>query len=397
MYPIQGLNQKRAQVLNRALLVNILRQSGVCSRAELARKANLRQATITNITKELISLGYIRETGFIPGQSGRRSVGLSIDETRYRTIAARLTRQHFTVGLFTVMGTELTEEREKVSVAQGTRRALDRMADVVNRMADRAGREDVLGLGVGVPGPFLRKDAHIALVTGFPGWERVSLREELERRIDLPLVLEHDSNAGALAEWWIGAGSSGEYNYMVYFVGGQGIGAGIINNGELLTGSLGTAGEIGHHTIKLDGPQCECGNRGCLELYCSTRAVASSYLKELERVSGQAVEHDVTFEDVVSGFLNREPVAVKVVQEAAEYVAIGLANVVNVLNPNLVVIGDEYPFFGDEFVTLVREKLRPLLIPALYDGVEIKLSAFKTDAIIRGMAILVAEETLALD
>jgi N-acetylglucosamine repressor len=397
VYLVEGLNQKRAQVLNRSLVLNILRQAGVCSRAELSRQANLRQATITNITKELIALGYIRETGYLPGQGGRRSVGLTIDETRYRIIAARLTRQHFTVGLFTVLGTELSEEREKISVEDGIEIALDHMANVVNRMVERAGREDVLGLGLGVPGPFIRRKSKIALVTGFPGWSKIDLRAEIEKRIDLPLILEHDANAGAVAEWWIGAGSSGEYNSMVYFVVGQGVGAGVIYNGRLLRGSLGTAGEVGHHTICYDGPQCECGNRGCLELYCSSRAMTTNYRSELERLGDGSPDHDVTFDHLVAAFRDNEPIARGVVEAAAGYMAVGLANIVNVLNPSLIVIGDEIPAFGDELVAMVRERLAPLLVQDMYDGVVIRRSSFEDDATIRGMAMIVAEETLTFE
>lgn len=397
MYLVEGLNQKRSQALNRSLVLNILRQAGVCSRAELARQANLRQATITNITKELIALGYIRETGYLPGQGGRRSVGLSIDENRYRIIAARLTRQHFTVGLFTVLGTELNEEREKISVDEGIEKALDRMAEVVNRMVVQVGREHILGLGLGVPGPFIRKKSRIALVTGFPGWSRIDLRKEIERRIDLPLILEHDANAGAVAEWWIGAGSSGEYNSMVYFVVGQGVGAGVIYNGRLLRGSLGTAGEVGHHTICYDGPQCECGNRGCLELYCSSRAMTSNYTSELERLGDSPLDYEVTFDHLVTAFRGKEPIAGDVVEAAAGYIAVGLANIVNILNPSLIVIGDEIPALGDELVAMVWEKLAPLLVRDMYDGVTVRRSSFEDDAAIRGMAMIVAEETLTFE
>ncbi len=397
MYLVEGLNQKRAQVLNRSLVLNILRQAGVCSRADLARRANLRQATITNITKELIALGYIRETGYLPGNSGRRSVGLAVDETRHRIIAARLTRQHFTVGLFTVLGTELSEEREKISVNDGIENALDRMAEVVNRMVNSIGREQILGLGLGVPGPFIRNESRIALVTGFPGWSHISLRDEIEQRIDLPLILEHDANAGAVAEWWIGAGSTGEYNSMVYFVVGQGVGAGIIHNGRLFRGALGTAGEVGHHTIRYDGPQCECGNRGCLELYCSSRAMTGNYRTELERRDGVPLNREVTFDDLVSAYNDNEPTARGVVDAAAGFMAVGLANIVNVLNPNMIVIGDEIPAFGDDLVNSVREKLEPLLVRDMYDGVDIRRSSFGDDATIRGMAMIVAEETLSLE
>ncbi|MCF7938677.1 MAG: ROK family protein [Spirochaetales bacterium] len=365
------------------------------SRAELARKSNLRQATITNISKELISLGYIRETGYLEGKGGRRSVGLAIDETRFRTISARLTRHHFTVGLFTVLGTELTEKRETVDVATGPEVALDKMAEVVNDLTKHVGRENVLGMGLAVPGPFIQKKAHIALITRFPGWEHVRLREELEKRINIPLVLEHDANAAVLAEWWIGKGSSGAYNSMVYYVGGQGIGAGIISNGRVLRGYLGTAGEIGHHSIRFDGPQCECGNKGCLELYGSTISITEAYRKEKGVAEGS--ELPITFDDVVQGFLENEDTAVNVVGNAAAYTATGLANVANILNPELIVIGDEITAFGKRFISMIQEKLRTMLIPELYESLDIPLSSFREDATVRGMAMIVAEDTLPLD
>ena len=97
--------------------------------------------------------------------------------------------------------------------------------------------------------------------------------EEIERRIDLPLVLDHDTAAARLAEWWLGGGRTSDFQTMVYMVGGRGVGVGIVYDGHLVRGTPGTAGEIGHHTIQPAGPPCECGTRGCLELFCSTRAM----------------------------------------------------------------------------------------------------------------------------
>ncbi len=392
MQPIQGMNQKRVQTLNRSLIINIIRQSGTVSRAELARRSNLKQATITNITKELIELGYVRETGYLQGQGGRRSVGLTIDETHYRTIAARLTRQHVTVGLFTILGTELSEERTQISVAQGPEEALNRLARVVNAMVKQAGHDKVLGFGLAVPGPFIRPESRIALVTGFPNWEHVMLQEALEKRIDLPLLLEHDTTPAALAEWWIGVGKSEKYQSMIALIGGQGVGAGIINNGRILLGSLGTAGEIGHHSIDYNGPQCECGNRGCLELYTSTSAIVKAYRRELELSKRLSIPRDISYEDIAGEFLRGDEPATKVVNDMARYLSFGLVNMVNTLNPDLIVIGDEWAILGDPFVDLVRLHLKPRLVPEIYAALAVKLSAFSDDASIRGMAMMVADE-----
>lgn len=392
MQPIQGMNQKRVQALNRSLIVNIIRQSGTVSRAELARKSNLKQATITNITKELIQLGYIRETGYLQGQGGRRSVGLTIDETHYRTIAARLTRQHVTVGLFTILGTELSEERTQISVAQGPEEALNRLANVVNSMVDEAGRDKVLGFGLAVPGPFIRPESRIALVTGFPNWEHVMLREALEERIALPLLLEHDTTPAALAEWWIGVGKSEEYQSMIALIGGQGVGAGIVYNGRILLGSLGTAGEIGHHSIDYNGPQCECGNRGCLELYTSTSAIVKAYRRELELSKRLPVPRDIIYDDIAGEFLHGDKSATRVIDDMSRHLAFGLASLVNTLNPDLIVVGDEWSTLGEPFVELVRQRLKPLLVPDIYVSLSVKLSSFNDDGCIRGMAMMVADE-----
>ena len=148
----------------------------------------------------------------------------------------------------------------------------------------------VVGIGIAAPGPLIR-DGKIVLISNFPGWQDVSLRETIEEEFGLLTVMEHDANAAVLAEKR--RGSYDPSANMIYVVVGQGIGAGLLLNGEIYQGGVETTGEIGHITICHDGPRCECGNRGCLEMYCSARTL-------LNKANTLGLGDDLTVEDVAN-------------------------------------------------------------------------------------------------
>ena len=117
-----------------------------------------------------------------------------------------------------------------------------------------------------IPGPFIKQEGKIAVLTETAGWGNMAFKEELEKHFSYPVFMEHDANAGAYAQIWYDK-TIDKNSSLIYVAIGQGVGAGIVYHGEIIKGELGIAGEIGHTTINYDGPRCECGNRGCLEKY----------------------------------------------------------------------------------------------------------------------------------
>ena len=149
---------------------------------------------------------------------------------------------------------------------------LERLSQSIQRYIDEYGnRFRIVGIGVSVPGPTNLVLGRISYLTNAPGWTNVPIKDYLAERFSYPVVMNEDANSAVLAEHWLGKGQ-GRDN-LISILASKGVGAGVIVNGQILYGAYGLAGEIGHTSIDWDGPQCECGNRGCLELYCSSLAL----------------------------------------------------------------------------------------------------------------------------
>jgi len=150
-------------------------------------------------------------------------------------------------------------------------------------------------------------------------------------------------------------------------------------NGEVFRGSLGTAGEIGHTSIDLNGPLCKCGNRGCLEIYSSSLAL----LRNLEVNWQEISSRSISFEEVVVGYQEQQPVVVKEVDLVARYLAQGLINCINLINPDLIVIGDEYARFGERFLNIIKSYLQTSTLPSVFKNINFQLAP-QTDLVING-------------
>ncbi len=384
----KGKNLEDIQLMNRALVLSLLRKKKAISRADLAKATGLKQATITNIIKDLLSCGLVTETGIIEGKKGRRSIGLTLNIDKYRVVSVRLARKYFTVGLFDITGNQYELITENIEILSGPRYALNRMCQRISDIMEKGGNSNVLGIGVAIPGPFFRSDGKIGVITEFPGWENISIKEELTTKFGLPTFVEHDANVGALAEWWLGS-SFMDSGTMVYVAAGQGIGAGIVNDGKLFTGAMGVAGEIGHMSIYLDGPKCECGNRGCLEHYCSTIALTKGIQKELEKYPQSILNQDCTLSQIIEALESGDELAKKVFEKTARYLGMGLVNIVYTYNPHVIIIGDELAQVGQWIVDIIHDTIKDRILPSIFENLTIRLSSFETDPVLIGAGSLV--------
>ena len=391
----KGTNLEDVVEINRSLILRLLRQTQASTRVELARASGLRQSTLTNIIRDLMDWNLVTETGTVYGNKGRRSISLSLDDRLYRVISLRLARRFISAGLFTLDGTLKSSRYQAIEPIEGYQHALDAMKSLVTGLLNECeGR--VAGIGLATPGPLFRHQGRIALMTNFPGWDRVSIQEDLQQTFQLPVYIEHDANAAALAEWYFGP-STQRNGTMIYVAAGQGIGSGIIINGALYQGKLGTAGEIGHMSISFDGPRCECGHNGCLELYCSTTALLRMMREELltHPESTLARRASINAKDVFAAADAGDTLAREVVRKAGCFLGFGLVNVINVYNPQHIVIGDELAQAGPALLEAVRDSVKEHTLPQIYEDVSIELSTFSLDPVLVGASALVAEELLA--
>jgi len=237
--------------------------------------------------------------------------------------------------------------------------------------ATGAAREDFIGIGIGAPGP-LDREKGLVIVAPNLGWKNYPLRDRIQSRLGIATTLDNDANCATLGEWWQGAAQGGRN--VVGLTIGTGIGGGLIIEGKLFHGSSDVAGEIGHTTIDLNGRHCKCGNYGCLEAYASGPAIAVRAREVLVReetasllpsmVDGRL--EDLTAETVYHAASQGDAVANEIVRDTARYLGVGIANLLNLINADVVVVAGGVTKAGDAlFVPLRAEVRRRAFKPAV--------------------------------
>ena len=260
--------------------------------------------------------------------------------------------------------------------------------------ASRVGHGDVVGVGVGAPGPLDPLSGVVFQPPNLAGWYNVPLADLLRQRVKLPVCVENDANAAALGEWWVGAGRG--VHDLVYITVSTGIGGGLIINDALVHGVSGTAGEIGHMTIDIHGPRCVCGNTGCLEVLASGKAIARMAreaiaarrsTKVLDLAGGDAER--MTAELVAAAARQGDAVAREVFDQAGTYVGVAVASLLNLLNPAKVVIGGGVSKAGDLLFDPVRRTARERAFERPARDADIVPSALGDDVGVVGTAAVV--------
>jgi len=273
---------------------------------------------------------------------------------------------HIKSGLVDRKGNVLLKEQRPTLADKGPEPLLHLVANIGESLMLHAAEEgyDVPWLGIGTPGTVDFKTGRVVgMSPNIAGWKGAAIGEFIRERLNMPVWVDNDVNAVALAEHRFGAGVG--YDSLVCVAVGTGVGGGLVIGGKLWRGSSYAAGEIGHVPIDPDGPLCRCGKKGCLEAYCSSSAIIERCRSRLSQ------ELTPTFQEVLNGDLKeltikrlfiaarkKDEMALQIIEETAGYLAVGLAGVVNLLNPDLVIIGGGVADGGAGFVETVAQELR---------------------------------------
>ena len=263
---------------------------------------------------------------------------------------------------------------EPTHAEAGSSDVVDRLVTLAERAIAQTRREvpgaEIVGVGVGAPGPLDTKSG-IVLLTPNLGWVNLPLRRIIHDRVGLPAVLDNDANCAVLGEWWVGAARGSRH--AIGLTIGTGIGGGIILDGKLYHGASDVAGEIGHTTIDTEGRRCKCGNYGCLEAYASGPNIAMRAREALEAGAVSILPSQVggdlkriTAQTVYEAAAAGDELALEVVNDTAKFLAVGVANLLNVFNPEVVVVCGGVTLAGDHlFLPLRREVSRRAFKPAV--------------------------------
>lgn len=238
-------------------------------------------------------------------------------------------------------GNILFKHQEATHASNGRAKVVARLIELVREVISRhrSAGLGIAGVGVGVPGVISSERGMVVRSPNFPDWNDFGFRAELETALSLPVFIDNDANAAALGEQWLGAGRG--IKSMILITLGTGVGGGIVLDGKIWRGADGMAGEIGHITIIPEGRQCSCGNTGCLEMYASARGIVQSYLEGLDRASIQSDDRRRAFtsEDIYLAARGGDVLAKNVMEGMGRCLGIGIASLINIFNPEMIVIG----------------------------------------------------------
>lgn len=288
-------------------------------------------------------------------QSSKYVIGISVGGTKLAVVISDS------------RGEIIERIRKPTNSERGPENVIQRVFDMVNEIIRIVGldKNNCTGVGVSFGGPVNPKTGTTYSFVNCPGWGGIPLKKRIEVQLGLPVVIENDANASALAEWMYGAGRG--YDYVVYMTMGTGIGGGIVVKGRLYKGTGGLAGEVGHQILLPNGPKCECGKRGCLESLCSgpaiTRRAKEAIKKDpktlILRIAEGKIEN-VKSEMVVRAARDGDRLANQLIYETATYMGWGIANIVSILNPDVVILGTVATAAGDLLLAPIRENVRKL-------------------------------------
>jgi len=321
-----------ARDINRRILLNLIRKHQPVSRADLSRQSGLQRSTVSAITDELIAQRWVREgaVGYVP--RGRKPIHLHINEDRAGIIGVNIRPSGTTLALAGLDTRFLV--RDSMPTGDDPRAFVRELSRRIAKLRKSHPLIDCEGIGIALPG---RVDANGRLIFAPNlGWNDVDLKTPIEEASRLPVQLENAANACALAELWSGRHDESVRNLVAVTVS-EGIGVGLILNGQLLSGATGLAGEFGHVTLDENGPLCKCGNRGCWEVCGSNNAAVRYYLESVSCMRtprGAAT----TFDDVAQLAEQGDADATAALDRMAHYLGAGLAMLLSGLAPDVIVV-----------------------------------------------------------
>lgn len=348
---MDGRRRKRWGVA-RQLVVELLYREGSVARAELARQVGVSRSAISEVVADLISEGIVVEE---PAQAAKDSTRPSPRSSlKLRSAAAQAFGIDFSADRLRVVVADpqlnvLDECEQDLRLDHTPQEAIDLAASFVAQLMQRQGldRDRVVGVGVGVPGPIDQREGVATPSSISASWVGVDVAGRLHHTLRLPVLIDNNANLAALAETLAGSGKG--HQYVVYVKASKGVGSGIVVNGRLFRGTAGMAGEIGHMTVRDDGPLCPCGNRGCLEAYAGTAAQL-----DLAQVTLPDIR---TYGDLIRGAEAGNRGCRRVVTDAGRQLAVALASLCNIMNPSVLIIGGE---MGGAF-SLIAPSMREVL------------------------------------
>lgn len=350
--------------MNRSMVFDLIRRKGPISRAEIARTIGLSIPTVMKITEEFSYKQFVQDVGKGESSGGKRPELLELVPDSKYIIGVGVGRSKTNVLMMNLAGEVFIREIMETGGTAVPEVWISRLIQVIENVIRESGlsRKQILGMGIGMPGILDEKSGKVLFSPDFK-WENVDMLTPIRERFKMDITIENANRALAMGEYYFGAGVDSR-NFLVVNLG-HGIGSAIMREGEFYRGSSGSSGEIGHIILEKNGPKCNCGNLGCLEAIASGNAIArdakiavlegnATKIMELVNEDINRIEAKTVFEAARLG----DRLAIQITERAMQYIGIGLANYINLLDPDLIILFGGLTNAGDIFLKKVKEVLR---------------------------------------
>jgi glucokinase-like ROK family protein len=393
-------DQALVREINLSIVFNQLWTNAPLSRAQLANVTGLNKTTISSLVHELLTKGFVREAGQRSSRGGRPATLLELNPRAGCMIGVEM-GVDFISAILTSFRAEIEwRHYESIETGQDYQATIERTRGIIQDATQMAGRLGLplLGIGVGVPG-LIDVDAGLVLFAPNLEWRNVPVRDLLAESLPLPILVDNDANLSALGEYYFGAARG--VGTFLHIAIGVGLGGGVFLDGQPYRGASGFAGEFGHMLVQDGGPPCKCGNAGCWETVVSNLAVVKQaqaavethpHSRILELAHGQTDR--ITLPVVMKAAEEGDETALEVLRQTGYYLGVGIANLINAFNPELIVLGgglsQAYPFL----LPVAEEVVAAKVIARAAKSTQIVASAYGQDACVLGAVGSVLHEIL---
>ena len=387
---------EKMKLLNQSTVLNMIRLKEPISRAEIAKLTKLTPPTVSSLVSELIEKNLIAEEQSTSATSGgRKPILLRINYSAYYIIGVYAAAEVLRVILTTMDGKIVTDFSEDITKLPSKSEFMKMIIEAIHYVLQNKliEKDLILGIGIAMHG-LVDTEQGLAIFSPHLHLENVPLKECIEKEFNIPVIVENDVRALAIAESWFGQGQ-GVSDFICLSVG-RGIGSGIFISNEIYRSSFYTAGEIGHTILDVNGPLCQCGNNGCLEAYASETAILNkateelnnhndTILKEWLKDSGNELSLNMIYKAAEEG----DPFAILLLEQAGQSLGLAAANMINILKPSKLIVEGSIFEVGDFVLSQLKKRIEKYTFKSSHEDIKVVCSELGKTGMVLGAVTLV--------
>ena len=400
MQHIKSADRFLIRNINQSILLNLIRANAPISRPQLATLSGLSQVTIIKITNNLIDRHLIVEKEYAESTGGRRAGLLEIHPEGGYAIGLIPQRSSLIAVILNLNSDLVYSQQWTITLRDNFPQAIGLIAQCVEELLRESEipREKVIGVGIGMGG-LMDAERGYCMNSWIMNWQNVEISRPLQDLLGIPVYLDNDVNCLTIYEKLFGQGQP--YHHFLVVAIGHNVGLGIVINGDLYRGAFGGAGEFGHTTVMTEGRLCECGNHGCLEAYVSDPGISKNYLEYVQTTTyslAKGIQEPTAFE-LVEYARNGDEAAIAAFQRAGILLGVSLANLVNIFNPECIILSgpntDASMLAGDLLLEPMHRAFKQHLFSQIGKNLDVKVERLGFESWARGAGSLVLRHFFA--